>query len=220
LSESGRNPGDGNDTVEGQAGTDRLVFNGANISEHIDLAANGGRLRLSRDVASIIMDVDDVELVDVNTLGGTDTVSVGNLGGTDVTAVHVDLAAVLGGTTGDGQPDTVIVDASNGDDVVVAGGDASGVSVSGIAAFVSVTGADAASDTLRTRLLAGDDVLDASGLSADATRLEAFGGDGNDVILGGEGDDSLYGEEGDDVLIGNGGLDLLDGGPGDNIVIQ
>src|SRR4029079_17947836 len=31
------NPGDGSDTVEGQAGTDFLIFNGANINEKIEL---------------------------------------------------------------------------------------------------------------------------------------------------------------------------------------
>src|SRR5437763_715441 len=43
-------PGDGSDTVEGQAGTDTLLFNGANVAEHIDLSANGNRLRFFRDV--------------------------------------------------------------------------------------------------------------------------------------------------------------------------
>ena len=38
------NPGDGSDTVEGQAGTDTLQFNGANINENINISANGGRV--------------------------------------------------------------------------------------------------------------------------------------------------------------------------------
>src|SRR5262249_42158382 len=38
-------PGDGSDTVEGQNGTDTLQFNGSNAAEHIDLSANGPRLR-------------------------------------------------------------------------------------------------------------------------------------------------------------------------------
>src|SRR5438105_4086416 len=37
------NPGDGSDTVEGQADHDAMVFNGANVSENINLSANGGR---------------------------------------------------------------------------------------------------------------------------------------------------------------------------------
>jgi Ca2+-binding RTX toxin-like protein len=35
------NPGDDNDTLEGQAGFDTLFFNGANIAENIDISANG-----------------------------------------------------------------------------------------------------------------------------------------------------------------------------------
>ena len=33
-------PGDGSDTIEGQAGNDRLLFNGANINEMFDVSAN------------------------------------------------------------------------------------------------------------------------------------------------------------------------------------
>ena len=55
------NPGDGSDIVEGQAGVDRLDFAGANVNESIDISANGGRVRLSRDVGSVAMDVNDVE---------------------------------------------------------------------------------------------------------------------------------------------------------------
>ena len=76
------NPGDGSDTVEGQSGTDTMVFNGANVNEHIDLSANGSRLRLFRDVANITMDTEGVEKVDINTLGGTDTVTANDLTGT------------------------------------------------------------------------------------------------------------------------------------------
>ena len=54
-------PGDGSDTVEGQDGTDTMLFNGANISENIDISANGGRVRFTRDVGNITMDLNDVE---------------------------------------------------------------------------------------------------------------------------------------------------------------
>src|SRR4051812_26769402 len=64
------NPGDGSDTVEGQDGRDTLAFNGSNIGEQIDLAANGPRLRFTRDVAGIVMDVDGVEVVNFTAIGG------------------------------------------------------------------------------------------------------------------------------------------------------
>ena len=68
--------------------------------------------------------------------------------------------------------------------------------------------------------LAGDDVVEASGLTAGAIRLTEDGSDGDDILIGGAGDDVLLGGAGDDVLIGGPGIDALEGGPGDNIVIQ
>ena len=103
------NPGDGSDTVEGQGGTDTLQFNGSNVNENIDLSANGSRLRLSRDVGNVTMDVNGVEQVNVAALGGADTLTVNDLSGTGVTGVNLDLAGTPGSGTGDGQADTVIV---------------------------------------------------------------------------------------------------------------
>ena len=79
------NPGDGSDIVEGQDGNDTMQFNGANIDENIDLSANGSRLRLTRDVGNVTMDVNGVEKVNFNALGGADTITVNDLSGTDVT---------------------------------------------------------------------------------------------------------------------------------------
>ena len=78
-------PGDGNDTVEGQDGADTMLFFGANVAENIDISANGGRVRFFRDVANVTMDLDDVESIDFRALGGADNIVVGDLSGTDVT---------------------------------------------------------------------------------------------------------------------------------------
>ena len=85
------NPGDGNDTVEGQAGNDTLLFNGANVNENITISANGSRATLFRDVANITMDLNSVERIQLNTLGGADTITVNDLTGTDVKQVAIDL---------------------------------------------------------------------------------------------------------------------------------
>ena len=77
-------PGDGSDIVEGQAGRDTMLFNGAAAAEQVDLSANGRRLRFFRDVGNITMDTNEVETVDFNALGGADTVTVNDLTGTDV----------------------------------------------------------------------------------------------------------------------------------------
>src|SRR5258705_4812258 len=86
-----RRSADRSDVVEGQAGTDTLQFNGANINEKIDLSANGSRLRFTRDVAAITMDVNSTERVDLAALGGADTITVNDLTGTDATEVNPDL---------------------------------------------------------------------------------------------------------------------------------
>lgn len=211
-------PGDGNDVIEGQAGRDAMLFNGSNADEVIDISANGQRVRFFRNVANVVMDLNDVEVIDFNAFGGADTITVGDLSGTDMTDVNLDLAAVGGG--GDLQPDSVIIQGTNGDDVVVASGNAAGVDVVGLATRVRITGAEAANDRLTINALAGDDVVDASAVAANAIRLTVDGGAGDDVLIGGAGADILLGGAGDDVLIGGPGIDILDGGPGDDIEIQ
>jgi Ca2+-binding RTX toxin-like protein len=213
-------PGDGSDIIEGQDGHDAMTFNGANVAEAFDVSANGGRVRFLRNVANITMDLNDVEGIDLNALGGADRLTVNDVSGTDLTAVNTDLAGAIGGTTGDGAQDQVIVNATNGDDVIVASGSAGAASVRGLPAVVGLAHAEAAQDTLTVNALGGDDVVDGSGLAADAVRLEASGGDGADVLIGGAGPDTLRGDANDDVLLGGPGLDVLDGGPGSNIVIQ
>jgi Ca2+-binding RTX toxin-like protein len=210
------NPGDDNDTLEGQAGFDTMLFNGANVAENIDIAANGGRVRFFRNVANVVMDLDDVESIDFNALGGADTIVVNDLSGTDLVEANLNLteAANVAGA------DTVIVQGTSGDDVALIFGDANGTSVLGLATQVNITGADAANDRLTVNALAGDDVVEASGLAAGAIQLTADGGADDDILIGGAGADTMQGGDGDDVLIGGPGIDVLDGGPGDNVVIQ
>ncbi len=211
-------PGDGNDTIEGQDGTDTMLFNGANINEKMDVSANGQRVRFVRDVANITMDLDNVESIVAKTLGGADDLVVNDLSGTDVLNVVADLGATGGGD--DGQPDNVVVNGTNRDDVAVITGTGPDARVADLSALVSVSGAIAGSDRLTVNGLAGADVVDASELSSDSTLLTLDGGDGDDVLIGGEGNDALLGGAGDDVLIGGPGDDTIDGGPGDNVVLD
>ena len=92
--------------------------------------------------------------------------------------------------------------------------------VQGLATAVSVFGASATNDRLVVNAVGGDDVLDASGVTAPPIGITAAMGAGDDVAIGGDGNDSLLGAEGDDVLIGGPGTDTLDGGPGDNVLID
>jgi Ca2+-binding RTX toxin-like protein len=212
------NPGDDNDILEGQSGVDTMDFNGANVAESIDIAANGGRVIFFRNVANVVMDLNDVESIDFSALGGADVVVVNDLSGTDVTEINTDLAASGGG--GDAQPDSVIVEGTAGDDTVVLTGDVNGTTVLGLAAQVNITGAETANDRVTVNTFGGDDVVEGSALAAGAIALTADGGDDADILVGGDNADTLFGGNGDDVLIGGLGLDVLDGGTGDNVVIQ
>jgi Ca2+-binding RTX toxin-like protein len=209
------NPGDGSDIVDGQAGTDFLVFNGANIDEKIDLSANGSRVRLTRDVANITMDLNGLEVIDVNLLGGADNLTVNDLTGTGVTDVNVGLSS---NGTGDGAVDTVSVNGTAGNDVIGVTGDSTGVTVAGLPARVNISGAEA-TDRLVVSAFDGDDVVTAAGLAVGAIQFTADGGNGDDVLIGSAGNDVLHGGAGDDILIGNGGVDVLDGGTGNNVII-
>jgi Ca2+-binding RTX toxin-like protein len=215
------NPGDGNDVIEGQAGHDTMVFNGANISENIDISANGQRLRFVRDIANIVMDCDGIEEVQFNALGGADKITVNDLTGTEVTKVNLDLAIPPTSGQGDGQPDIVIVNGTaSADTVSITGSTAIGVNVTGLAAAVNIVGSEPALDQLIIKLLEGDDIAEATRLPAGFIKLTLDGGPGNDILIGSAGDDVLLGGDGDDVLNGGPGFDILEGGPGANVLIQ
>src|SRR5262245_44103334 len=148
-------PGDGSDTIEGQAGNDQLDFNGSNAGEKIELSANGSRLRLTRDIATVTQDADGIETVNVRTLGSADTVTVNNLAATKVKTVNVDLDAFGGG--GDSAADTVVVNGTDARDVVSVTRSGSQVSVAGLAATTQITGSEPALDMLLVRTLDGND---------------------------------------------------------------
>jgi len=212
-------PGDGSDAIDGQAGHDTLLFNGSNIAETIDIAANGSHALLTRDVGVIAMDLNSVETVTVNTVGGADTVNIGDMSGTAVTQVNVDLAAAPGGTAPDGAVDTITINGTTGDDVISLSLVNGALVIDGLASRVVIEHFDF-NDTIRINGLGGDDVIEASGVGVGGPQLVLSGGDGDDVLIGGAGNDTINGDAGDDVLLGGPGQDVLDGGTGDNVVIQ
>jgi hypothetical protein len=158
------NPGDANDTISGQPGTDTMLFNGANASESVSLSADGGRLRFDRDVASVTMLTDGVEVVDFNALGGADRVTVNDLSGTDVRQTNLDLAGLLGGSAADGALDDVVVSGTEGDDRIAITGTGSGAEVTGLSSAVSVSHPDP-TDRLEVETLGGDDQVTANGVA-------------------------------------------------------
>ena len=133
--------------------------------------------------------------------------------------VNANLAAALGGNTGDGQNDQVIVNGTSGNDAVEVADRGTSVAVIGLAATVNVTNIDPALDALTIKGLDGNDILDAAQLAAASMVLTLDGGAGDDLLVGGDGNDNLFGRDGDDTLVGGPGQDVLDG-PGLNVLEQ
>jgi hypothetical protein len=130
--------------------------------------ANGSRVRFTRNVGTISMDLGGIEEIDTKALGGADILTAGDLTGTDVRRVETNLN---GATGDDGAADEVVVNGTNGDDHVVATGSSGNATLTGLSARFDITGANPAQDTLAVDLGAGNDVFDDSGLAADAIQL-------------------------------------------------
>jgi Ca2+-binding RTX toxin-like protein len=211
-------PGDGSDTVDGGLGNDTLVFNGSSGDENFDISANGRGATLTRDIGGVTMNLTNMETIDVNALGGADTITVNDLSQTSVKHVAIDLASTPGSGVGDGSVDTVVINGTSGNDVITVTESNGVVTVSGLGADITITGFDA-TDRLVINGLGGNDVINGVGLGG-VMQFTANGGDGNDVLIGSRGNDTLSGGAGDDILIGNGGLDTLDGGTGNNNVFR
>jgi Ca2+-binding RTX toxin-like protein len=210
-------PGDGSDIVEGQDGTDTLRFNGSAIGEIMSLSANGGRALLTRNVGTIVMDLNDVEKVDIKALGGADSITVNNLAGTDIATVNIDLAGSIGGIAGDAAADTVIANATSGNDIIDLFGAGTGLSVLGLPAQVNITNAEGANDALVVSTGAGNDGITATTVPAGVMKLTLDGGAGDDTILGSQGADIIFGGDGNDFVFGDNGNDTAFLGTGDDV---
>jgi Ca2+-binding RTX toxin-like protein len=225
-------PGDGSDIVEGQSGNDTLLFNGSNIGEMIDLSANGPRLRFFRNVAVITMDVDGVERVDFQALGGADNIVVNSLAGTAVTQVNINLAAF--GGVGDAQADVVTINGTAAPEIINIATNAGAIEVSGLSAQVRIFNAELTNDTVVINGLGGD-LVNVNG-SADADTMTIFpspvAGYARVVVSGFAAPVdvinvmtlALNGLGGPDTITGSGNMAALgipikmDGGDGDDII--
>jgi Ca2+-binding RTX toxin-like protein len=216
-------PGDGNDTIEGRAGRDVMLFNGAAINDTVDVSANHGRVKFFRDPGAVTMDLDDVEAIRFKALAGTDNVNVGDLSGTDMKDIENDLAGAPGAAAGDGAADRIVVTGTPGHDRVTAAGDGARTTVGGLPATVTILNGEP-TDSLVLKTLGGDDAVDATGLPAGAPALTTdlgagsdrmLGSGAKDIVLGGDGDDFTDPNKGDDVGAMGAGDDTFQWDPGD-----
>jgi Ca2+-binding RTX toxin-like protein len=187
------NPGDGSDAVDGGSGFDTLDFRGANVAENITISANGGHATFVRDVANITMDLNSVERVQFEALGGADNIVVNDLSGTGVKQVAIDLGV---NGAGDGASDTVAVNGTGGNDHINVTASGTLVTVSGLPARVTLDHADPTLDHLVINGGAGDDNINVSALPAGTIGVTLNGGAGNDTFV------FSFGTNGNDLIQG------------------
>ena len=170
-------PGDGSDVHDGGSDLDTTQFNVSNAAELITLIESGGHAILTRDVGTIVMDLDNVERVTLQGGGGgADTFFLGDLSATDVRQIEVDLGAIP-----DALVDSISAMGGSGRDRVKIAGAGGSATVDGLAAKVSVTHAEAG-DRLVVNALDGPDVIDASAFQGGLS-LTLWGSNGSDRFL-------------------------------------
>lgn len=205
-------PGDGSDTVEGDAGTDKLEFFGSFASETMTLAANGSRGLLERLVGNISMDLNSVEKVAIHSSGGTDSVTVRDLSGTGITEVAVEFGPQGQADTG---ADVLTLLGTDKDETVALKDNESLLVVKGLSAVVTAEGLDT-DDRVVVETGAGKDRIDASSVAPAGFALTLDGGRDDDTILGSQGGDWIMAGDGNDIVRGNAGNDVVSLGAGND----
>lgn len=176
------NAGDGGETIDGGKGYDTLQFNTTNAAENIEVLDFGGHAFVTRDVAGVTIDTQNVErIVFGGAGGGEDHFFIGQLGATAVQEIDI----VLGPAGGDGAADTVSLTGEAGGDRITFSGDGNGLDVKGLSAEVVVTGADAF-DRVAVNGLDGKDTFDVTRFTGGVA-LQLTGGAGADRYVFGDG---------------------------------
>jgi Ca2+-binding RTX toxin-like protein len=228
--------------LDGGPGRDTLIFNGSDRhasdpfeTEEVNFDSDGSHTTITRFVTRQLprpseedhVSISGFEEVKTAMAGGPNSVNFEQgMSRSDVGVVRVDLGPPIdvrqnlgadnrAGFLGTAGPDRIRISDQE------RGTPASGATVTGLGPTAIVTGAQ----TLSVTPGAGDDVIDASGLSAGTVGVlretgSELANDGNDTLIGHPGNDQLFGGAGDDRLEGRGGAgDVLDGGTGHNVII-
>jgi hypothetical protein len=173
------NPGDGSDTINGQAGLDKLTFTGSDAAEAFVISPSGSHVRLTSDVGNVTMDLSAVEGIELGARGGADTIILDDLTRSGLINVQVDLGGPAGGA--DGQADSVVVNGTSGDDAIRVGASGNMVLVDGLVPVV-ITGSDGTTDHLTINTQGGNDTVDTSGLPVNLIALTVNLGDGQATV--------------------------------------
>ena len=211
---------DGSDVVDGGPGTDSLFFQSGNSDgtadgydhDNIAIVPNGAGFAVYRDPGNVSMDVQNTEVLLLNTFTGDDTVATTGLVGT---------TQILE-TVQDGLPDTLTFDAAGLCPFTAPGGietpgyepvqyanfatrigDQRHLRLDTCIGIEATTGARSTASAIQRCLgTAGDDVIQGTA--------------GADVIVGGGGRDRIYAGAGNDLACGDDGNDLVEGERGND----
>jgi Ca2+-binding RTX toxin-like protein len=212
------NPGDDNDTLEGQAGVDKMTFNGSAVAESIDISVLSGRTRFFRDVSAVTMDLNDLEQIVFNAGGGVDSVLINDLSGGETNQITLNLASAIGGSVGDAANDVITANGTSGADTVTIAGTGGAYTATGLPYTLAVNQSEAG-DTLLVLAGSGADVVSAASLLAGTTSLTLNGGIGSDIVTGSGGADLLLGGTESDTLTGSPGADQMLGEAGNDVMV-
>ena len=156
-------PGDGNDIIEGQGGTDFLQMNGSGGNDRFDVTPIGSRTRVTRDIENVNLDLGGVERLDILPGPGGDILRVADMSGTATDHVDFNLSVARGQIGGDNLIDRVFVDGTFGNDTINVNGAGPDVRTTGLAAITTVRGTDPELDRLHVDTKPGVDALTVTG---------------------------------------------------------
>jgi Ca2+-binding RTX toxin-like protein len=249
--------GDGRDIINGDsvaaniAGTtDRMYISGDGTVETFNLYTRAAWLAISGNLASqinadteivitrngansaaIITELNNVEEITINGMGGGDHFNVsGDFTGTSLAYSTITLQGDLGDDTVDISKLTsehrIVFHGGGGNDMVV--GDVRPQDMVDNAAYTSALPPASSDPGSQSPGNGEDDDTDQSGDTPAIDPPPVMppylgpevrpGTPADDVLIGGAGDDVVSGVGGDDVMLGNDGADTLKGGDGDDLI--
>jgi Ca2+-binding RTX toxin-like protein len=162
------------DQVDGGAGLDTISLTGDGDHDDFTVTPERRRARIHHTgpASEDDLEIRDIETIDLNTLGGSDTTHIDDLSRTAVRTVSVDDGTIAGGDTPDDAPDHVAIAGTDRRDEITVAGDSSLTQITGMPTtiyLVDMNAVDVVSITASQY-----DTIDASGYLTDAARLDVI----------------------------------------------
>lgn len=193
-------------SLDGGDGTDTATFVASKNDFEIMAQNNAGAISLGTDAGALALT--SIEHLVIQAGAAAEFLSLSDFTGSSVDRVDIDL------TRGAGFSDTVSAFGTANGDFITISDNGSALVVTGLAAKLTVEGADA-KDMIAIQGGFGADVIDASDVTTSATGFSLNGGDDADVLIGSKNADVITGGRGNDTAIMGDGNDRYIWQPGD-----